>query len=110
MSCLKRSQRRMHLRISPLRPRRSRRFFRNGFQPVAASSPPTSAQQLDPLALLKAMKDLQPDPPDPPDPLAVMERAQKLFVPQAAANDDFSRFEKFLSVADSWRDGEVVPV
>src|SRR5215469_204241 len=70
------------------------------FQPVAASSPPASAQQLDPLALLKAMKDLQPDPPDPPDPLAVMERAQKLFAPQAATTDDFSRFEKFLSVAD----------
>jgi hypothetical protein len=65
------------------------------FQPVAASSP-ASVQQLDALALLKAMKDLQPDLPDPPDPLAVMERAQKLFAPQAATTSPLSTVKETL--------------
>jgi hypothetical protein len=45
---------------------------------------------------------------DPPDPLAILEQAQKIFGPQVAPNDDFARFERFLSVADrlaGWRGG-----
>jgi len=65
---------------------------------------------LDVLGLVKAIRDLQPKMPEPPDQMAFLERAQKILAPQtnAAAVDDLTRFEKFLSVADrlaGWRGG-----
>jgi hypothetical protein len=69
------------------------------FQPTV----PSSAQQPDTLAIIKQVREMQPDP------LAILEQMKELITPaQPVPTDDFSRFEKFLSVADKlagWRGG-----
>jgi hypothetical protein len=62
-----------------------------------------AAPPVDTLAIIKSLRELQPEPVNPLD---VLQQAREIFAPQPAANDDFARFEKFLSVADrlaGWR-------
>jgi hypothetical protein len=68
-------------------------------------SQPAPAEKSDALAIIAALKGLQPEPADP---LEVLKQAREIFAPQANANesDDLARFERFLNIADKlagWR-------
>jgi hypothetical protein len=68
------------------------------------SPPPAAPQQLDAIALLKAMKELQPEPQDPIDPIQLLEQAKNLFAAPAGAaenrnGDEIDRLDKVLGFA-----------